>query len=120
MPDARLPPPMDFDAFDAFRKQPSLWLDAVVELARAHRISFTNATPFANGSNLVVALDAQRVLKVFPPMLEHQFLSERATLSKAPMHELSVPIPELIFEGERDGWTYLCMTRLAGRPGEDV
>ena len=37
------------------------------------------------------------------------------------MHgRLSLPIPELLFEGERDGWPYLVITRLPGVVGSEV
>ena len=33
---------------------------------------------------------------------------------------LSIPIPEILFEGERDGWPYLIITRLHGVVGSEV
>ena len=33
---------------------------------------------------------------------------------------LSLPIPEILFEGERDGWPYLVITRLHGILGSEV
>ena len=33
---------------------------------------------------------------------------------------LSIPIPEILFEGERDGWPYLVITRLHGVVGSEV
>ena len=53
------------------------------------------------------------ILKIFPPLLRGQFVSERASLSQL-RGRLSVPIPEIVLEGERDGWPYLVITRLAG------
>ncbi len=32
----------------------------------------------------------------------------------------SLPIPEIVAEGERDGWPYLVITRLAGTLGSEV
>ena len=71
---------------------------------------------FATGSNLVVALDDALVLKIFPPLLRHQFVSERASLSQL-RGRLGVPIPEIVLEGERDQWPYLVITRLNGIVG---
>lgn len=113
----RLPGPMGFDAFEAFRCQTQLWWPAAVDLARRH--GATAIEPFEKGSNLVAALDGQRVLKIFPPMLLHQFESERRTLA-ALAGRLSVATPEPLAEGEWDGWSYLIMTRLPGQTADQV
>lgn len=113
----QLPGPMSFDDFEAFRRQPQLWWPVAEDLARRHRT--TALEPFEKGSNLVAALDGQRVLKIFPPMLLHQFESERRTLA-ALAGRLSVATPEPLAEGERDGWSYLIMSRLPGRTADQV
>jgi hygromycin-B 7''-O-kinase len=61
----------------------------------------------------------QLILKVFPPMLRHQFVSERGALSVL-RGRLDVPIPEIVADGERDGWPYLVITRLAGVLGSEA
>ena len=69
---------------------------------------------FSTGTNLVVGLDEPLILKIFPPLLRHQFLSERISLALL-RGRLGVPIPEIVCEGERDQWPYLVITRLHGR-----
>jgi hygromycin-B 7''-O-kinase len=73
----------------------------------------------STGTNLVVALEGQLILKIFPPMLRAQFVSERASLAQL-CGRLSVPIPKIVAEGERDGWPYLVITKLAGVLGSDA
>jgi hygromycin-B 7''-O-kinase len=68
---------------------------------------------FSTGTNLVVALDDRLILKIFPPLLRSQFVSERISLSQL-RGRLRVPIPEIVLEGERDQWPYLVITRLSG------
>ncbi|QWG23911.1 aminoglycoside 3'-phosphotransferase/choline kinase family protein [Bradyrhizobium sediminis] len=69
-------------------------------------------------TNLVVGLDDRLILKIFPPLLRSQFVSERISLAQ--LHgRLSVPIPEIVLEGERDDWPYLVITRLPGIPGNE-
>ena len=51
------------------------------------------ASIFGTGTNLVVALDDGLILKVFPPLLRHQFVSERVSLSQL-RGRLRVAIPE--------------------------
>ena len=66
---------------------------------------------FTTGTNLVVGLGEELILKIFPPLLRAQFVSERGSLTQL-RGRLSIPIPEIVFEGERDGWPYLVITRL--------
>jgi hygromycin-B 7''-O-kinase len=53
------------------------------------------------------------VLKLFPPLLRRQFIAERASLTQL-RGRLSVPIPEIVLDGEREQWPYLVITRLHG------
>jgi hygromycin-B 7''-O-kinase len=114
-----LPDVENLEAFDAWRADASNWLPAALDIAREHGLACTAPHVFATGANLVVALNDRLVLKVFPPLLRHQFVSERASLSQ--LHgRIGVPIPEIVLEGERDGWTYLVITRLAGVLGSQA
>jgi hygromycin-B 7''-O-kinase len=113
-----LPNPPNSEAFKAWRADASRWLPAALDIARDHRLPYADPHPFLTGTNLVVALDGL-VLKIFPPILRAQFTSERASLSQL-RGRVSLPIPEIVHEGERDGWPYLVMTRLRGMPGAEV
>ena len=117
-----LPGPMSFAEFEAFRENTALWLPAATDIARQHSLLKGGEgplVPFAEGSNLVAALGSRYVLKIFPPMLRHQFVAERASLRQ--LHgRLSVATPEIVVEGEHDGWPYLVITRMAGVSGEAV
>jgi hygromycin-B 7''-O-kinase len=69
----------------------------------------------AGTGTVLVLLGAQRVLKVFPPFLQDHAAFERAVLPL--LHgRLDVPTPRLVDAGTHDGWPWLLMTRLAGRP----
>jgi hygromycin-B 7''-O-kinase len=114
-----LPKLADFEAFRAWRTDPSRWLLVARDIARSHGLSDTVSEVFATGTNLVIALDGQLILKIFPPMLRAQFVSERASLAQL-RGRLSVPIPKIVAEGERDGWPYLAITRLDGVLGSDA
>ncbi|WNG45967.1 phosphotransferase [Archangium minus] len=114
---------MSFAEFEAFRRHAALWLPAATDIARQHSLmnqlegGEEPLKPFAEGSNLVAAIGSQYVLKIFPPMLRHQFVAERASLRQ--LHgRLSVSIPEIVVEGEREGWPYLVITRMDGVTGE--
>jgi hygromycin-B 7''-O-kinase len=84
------------------------------DIALSHGLGSAAPHIFATGTNLLVALDPRLILKIFPPMLRSQFVSERGALMQ--LHgRLSLPIPEIVAEGERDGWP--CCTTPAIRSG---
>jgi hygromycin-B 7''-O-kinase len=114
-----LPSVADYESYRAWRADASRWLPIALDIARSHGLAATEPHAFATGTNLVVALDARLILKVFPPMLRSQFASELGSLSQL-RGRLSLPIPEIAAEGERDGWPYLVITRLDGVVGSEV
>jgi hygromycin-B 7''-O-kinase len=108
-----LPAVQDIAAFQAWRADRSQCLAAALDIARSHGLPHADPHLFSTGTNLVVALDDGLILKLFPPLLRRQFVSERLSLSL--LHgRLGVPIPEIVLEGERDQWPYLVITRLSG------
>ena len=114
-----LPDLSDSAAFQAWRADASQCLPAALDIARRHGLPHADPHMFSTGTNLVVALDDRLILKIFPPFLRHQFVSERLALSQL-RGRLGVPIPEIVLEGERDQWPYLVITRLAGTLGTQV
>jgi hygromycin-B 7''-O-kinase len=111
-----LPDVKTIEAFHAWRADPSQCLPAALDIARSHGLPCRDPHVFTTGTNLVVALDDRLVLKVFPPLLRHQFVSERASLAHL-RGRIGVPIPEIVLAGEREQWRYLVITRLAGIVG---
>jgi hygromycin-B 7''-O-kinase len=114
-----LPSLPNFEAFRAWRADASRCLPAALDIARRHGLPHGDPQLFSTGTNLVVALDDRLVLKIFPPILRAQFISERASLSQL-RGRVSVPIPEIVLEGERDQWPYLVITRLHGVIGKEA
>jgi hygromycin-B 7''-O-kinase len=116
---ATLPAFIDYESFHPFRADPAQWLPIAHDIARSHGLACTAPHVFATGTNLVLALDEKLILKIFPPFLRGQFVSERSTLAQ--LHgKLRIAIPEIIVEDERDGWPYLVITRLSGVLGADA
>jgi Phosphotransferase enzyme family len=108
-----LPSLSSFEAFQAWRADASQCLPVALDIARSHGLTLANPQLFLTGTNLVVGIGQEFILKIFPPMLRGQFVSERIALSQL-RGRLSVRIPEIVFEGERDQWPYLVITRLPG------
>lgn len=116
---AGLPHFADFDAFDDWHSRPAVWLPAALDIARTAGLPTTDITVFDTGTNLVIGLGPTLILKIFPPLHRRQFLAERASLDLL-AGRLPLPVPELVTEGERDGWPWLVMTRLHGALGSKV
>ena len=114
-----LPVFTDFEAFQAWRADAAQWLPVVRDIAGGHGLGQAPLEAFVTGTNLVVGLGDKLILKLFPPVLRDQFVSERLSLAQL-SGRLRVPIPEIVFEGERDGWPYLVITRLSGIVGSEA
>ncbi|MCA1469595.1 aminoglycoside 3'-phosphotransferase/choline kinase family protein [Bradyrhizobium sp. IC3195] len=114
-----LPHLADAASFRAFRSASTQWLPIALDIARSHGLDAGSPHVFATGTNLVVGLGETLILKIFPPLLAAQFVSERASLAQL-RGRLHLPIPEIVAEGMRDGWPYLVITRLAGTLGSEV
>lgn len=114
-----LPVFSDAEAFRAWRRDPPRWLPVAIDIARSHDLDVRAPQVFSTGTNLVVGFGGNLILKIFPPHLRGQFVSERGSLSQL-RGRLHLPIPEIVAQGERDGWPYLVITRLEGRLGSEV
>jgi hygromycin-B 7''-O-kinase len=114
-----MPGVQNIGEFQAWRADASQWLPVALDIARSHGLAHAAPQIFATGTNLVVGLDDELILKIFPPFLRGQFISERFSLVQL-RGRLSIPIPEIVFEGERDQWPYLVITRLPGILGTEA
>jgi hygromycin-B 7''-O-kinase len=110
---ASLPAFTDYERFRAWHADPAQWLPIALDIARCHGLACAAPHVFSTGTNVVVALDEKLILKIFPPFLRPQFVSERGSLAQL-RGQLRIAIPEIVVEGERDGWPYLIITRLPG------
>lgn len=118
---ASLAPPALIEEADfrAFRSDAAQWLPMALDIARSHGVACSEPVVFGTGTNLVVGLGDRWILKIFPPFLRSQFISERGTL-RVLAGQLQIDLPELVAEGEREGWPYLVMTRLPGVLASDA
>ncbi|XSC43926.1 aminoglycoside phosphotransferase family protein [Bradyrhizobium sp. RDT10] len=110
---ASLPAFTDYEPFRVWHADPAQWLPIALDIARSHGLAYAAPHVFATGTNVVMALDEKLILKIFPPFLRSQFVSERGSLAQL-RGQLRIAIPEIVVESERDGWPYLVITRLPG------
>ena len=95
---ASLPAFTDYEPFRAWRADPAQWLPIALDIARSHGLACTTPHVFATGTNVVIALDEKLILKIFPPFLRSQFVSERGALAQL-RGRLRIAIPEIVVEG---------------------
>lgn len=117
------PASIDPGVFDrSYRLQPELWREPFLALWRDEGPDPALAAafePFSDGTNLIAALGPQWIMKVFPPELRHQWVSEWRVMQHLD-GQLALPIPRFFKAGERAGWTYIIMSRLQGVTLEKV
>ena len=107
------PEPAFFDQI--FRLDHAAWRAAIVEVCAAHGIECDAVSAYADGSNLVAAVDNRWIVKIFPTFHGHQWESERRVLAHLRDAKLPLKVPALIAEGTReDGWLYVVMEKLPG------
>jgi hygromycin-B 7''-O-kinase len=116
---ASFPQTLEQKEFRAWRSNLRNWLPIVSDIANGLSLPHQSMEVFSTGTNLVVGLDEKLVLKIYPPFLRRQHFVERATLPLL-NGRTGVSVPELIADGERDGWPFLVMSRLPGQLGANV
>jgi hygromycin-B 7''-O-kinase len=95
-----------------YRHSP-LFAAAIATLAARHRLPTEPISQIMSGSNVLFSVGPRHIIKLFAPLYKPEFERERAGLG-AIGTAIAVPVPELIAEGEFEGWNYLVITRLAG------
>lgn len=111
--DNRLPLINSFEEFEELKQNYKLFEDVVKTILVQHNLPVKSLTLFSEGTNIVFSYDNKLVIKLFPPVHQDQFDSERLIL-KALDGKLSVKTPVLKHEGKLAGWPYLIMTQLEG------
>lgn len=108
-----LPAEIGVAEFDAWHDDLPAWRPAIESIAAEHGGGALTQMP--ESTALVALLGDDRVLKLYPPFLRDHCEFERAAL----VHfagRLGLPTPRLLGQGEREGWPYLLLSRLTGRP----
>lgn len=95
--------------------QNALFLPAAREICRRHGLPAGDLERLPGGSTPVFAVGPSRVLKLYCPYYRTDFAAELAALH-AVHGAVTVPTPEVVAHGSLEGWPYLVMSRLEGRP----
>jgi hygromycin-B 7''-O-kinase len=105
---------MQIPALNDFRRtfDDPVWIDVAHTILGRHQIDYASLSRAEHGENIVFLLDNKLVLKIYTP-LKNGYHRERAGLEFAE-GRTSIPIPQIVEEGEIEGFYYLIMTRFTG------
>jgi len=91
------------------------FVPAAAEICRRHGIPSAGPARADSGTHLVFLLDGIAI-KLYAPPWPEDFRAERAALAGIG----GGPFPRIVHEGALEGWPYLVMTRIQGKPVREV
>jgi hygromycin-B 7''-O-kinase len=94
---------------------PDVWRPAVWTIAERHGLEAASLERLTLGTHVVFGA-GNRIVKLFCSIWGGDFTSEREALA----HITGLPVPELIAEGELEGWPYLVLSTVPGVPALEV
>ena len=103
-----------FEAMEEMKVTPSFFEGIIDTILHENALPKAPLTLFSEGTNIVYAYGADKVIKLFPPFHYSQFERDRLVLKHLEAR-LSVDLPKLLVEGVFHEWPYLVMTKLSGR-----
>lgn len=89
-----------------------IWLKAAAEICSRHNLSYSNLRHLPEGENGIFPVDEKYVVKIFAPFRSN-FEREKAALEFIG-NKMGIDIPEIVYSGEIEGWSYLILTQLKG------
>ena len=92
-----------------------IWRQVAAVICARHRLPCRSLRRSTLGENIIFFVDSAFVIKIYSPA-RGQYWRERASLEFAATARLGIETPRLAHTGELEGWPYLVMTHLAGRP----
>ncbi len=108
-----LPPVPDLEAYRQVRGDPTLWLPAFQAICSRHGIDGDDLYAERTGSNMVFRAGDGPWIKLFPPLLDEDFIRERTGLAAA-ADAADLDLPRLLHVGTFEGWPYLVLSHVEG------
>lgn len=106
-------PPCNLDQYKEVWKQRHKFLPAVKKICQLHNVNSGQFRIFETGSNFVIQVNENIIVKIYFPFLRNQFDAESAVLN-AIEGRLKIKTPKLQFSGELDSWPYIGMSIVNG------
>lgn len=98
----------DFELY--FRDE--IWRGAAETICRRHALTFREVKRSEHGENIIFLIDDAFIVKIYTPFRDG-FRREKTALAFT-FGKTSLPLPEILFEGEIEGFDYLVTTQLGG------
>jgi hygromycin-B 7''-O-kinase len=109
-----LPEVLTAAALDHLRNSPDQWDPTVRAIAREHDVSVEHIECL-DGSNLVVGVSPDHVIKLIPLIYRREYEGELGGLTHV-TGTFPVRTPQICASGALGSWSYIVMTRLPGEP----
>ncbi|HEY9285150.1 MAG TPA: phosphotransferase, partial [Pyrinomonadaceae bacterium] len=114
----KLPNHADPADFERHLHDPA-WRSVAAAICARHGLPYEALHRSPQGENVIYFVAGSHVIKIYGPARD-QHARERASLRFAAGCRLGVATPEVLHEGEIEGWPYLVISRLAGRLMREV
>ncbi|MDA1194172.1 MAG: aminoglycoside 3'-phosphotransferase/choline kinase family protein [Planctomycetota bacterium] len=108
-----LPPVADLAAYRALRRDPAVWLPAVETICARHGLG-SDAYAATTGTNVVFHVPGRGWIKLFTPLWPEDFVRERTGLAAVAALD-GLGVPEVLHEGELEGWPYVVLSPIPGQ-----
>jgi hygromycin-B 7''-O-kinase len=114
-----LPDVRTLDQYRTIYHQEALWRPAIDAICQRHGLSDEPSQRGPDGTHLVYYAGPAYVVKLFVPLFEQDYAAEFVVAGHLE-GRLGVETPAIVHQGEIAGWRYLVMTRVPGRPLQEV
>ena len=113
-----LPPVETEEEYRPVCRRPDVWLPAMRVICQRHGLDAARLELAPPGTHVVFGV-GERYIKLFAPPWREDALPERLSLAKLSGRP-DLPVPQLVAEGEIEGWPYVVLTTVAGVPLSQV
>jgi hygromycin-B 7''-O-kinase len=117
--DMLVPTVETLEEYRAIYHREDLWRPVLNEICGRHAFLEGPCVRGGDGTHIVYLVGASHVVKLFVPLYGHDFVAE-TLVGRHVEGRLGVATPAVVADGEIDGWRYLIMTCVPGRPLEEI
>ncbi|MFC1717799.1 aminoglycoside phosphotransferase family protein [Candidatus Poribacteria bacterium] len=109
------------DNYVTFYRDVNTWLPAMRAICRRHGLNETQLEFAPPGTHVVFRVKPELYIKLYFPPWRQDHVTERPVLHKLSQQPcLPIPVPRIVFEGEIEGWPYIIVAAVEGRPLNQV
>ncbi len=103
------------DDYVRIYRDEQVWLPAMRAICQRHRLDPVSLEFAPPGTHVVFRASPNRIIKLFALPWRGDIVPERLVLERLAGHPV-IPAPQLVAEGELEGWSYLILTAVEGTP----